>query len=816
MLKRWTHLTRILCVGLGLMLLLSVPGLSQAEWINITDELTVSMGRPKSSKRNLVWISQFYVTNASAEPIQGPLRVVITSSTAPLSTTYGAPDGTTADGKPYYNIVTDPAYTLYPGASSPTVEICFELTRKRPSYQVRVELDRQAPPPGPVLSVEPTSLDFGSILVGGTDTQSFTVGNTGDEDLHVTDIQVGGDGFQLYPPLSFTVPPGATRQAVSVGLSPEAAGSYTGIVTVLSDGGTSDVMLSGTGEQSLEPGDIQAVTALDFGTVFEGVSVKGTLTVGNEGAGLLTISGARTDDPAFSVEPEPGNLLPFALLPEEHRAFRVALTPPPGTGGKTLTGRLSIQSDDPDQNPFSVALQGDVIPLEYAAPQNLPVLSARVRNPDDQITAASCANVTGEVLLTADVESGDSFTLTLVDGTGAGVTSAPEPAPLGGGLAGFGPVYACGLSDGVATLKLTYHRVGEPLGTFTGHPAVKSTSTLLPPVLDPLSPVTLHSLIQVCGSSRQQTTVTIAGGASTVSTTLSLGQTRFCLDVPLRQNTENTLVASAVDDVAPISRPTAWARPVQVVHLDPTEIVIASVDSRPLTTAEIEALVASGVIDLDDPENYHFSMFTVVLNIGGTEIRPSPFPYGIGPGGTWNPKLPPPISGTSITIRLPELPDGTVIPAVIIIDGTIKTLKELFQVTIALLNTSQSFQLAEVAARIRLPPGLTAISSGVGDVVAEVPPPSEVEDVEVVTIGSIAPGATGMGQFIVRGDALGTYEVEVGHAGFITEGGSLTPSHSTARAPPPFRSMARRSSTWSSGTRARWTLTTWSPVRSTT
>jgi len=765
---------RLICL-FGLVIPLGLPANAHAEWIDVTDRLDVHMERPKPDKKNLVWRSDFYVTNIFWESLRGPLRVVVTDSSLPVSSDYGAPDGTTDAEEPYYDIVTDPDYLLLPGVDSPTIGIYFEYDRKRVTYEVRVELD--APPPEP-LSVLPLSLDFGAVLVGGSKDLCFSVGNQGDADLTVSAIQVAGFGFQVFPPLSFTIPAGGAGQAISARFSPDTEGPFTGTVTVLSDGGSAGVALSGSGEIGFEPGDIAVVTALALGAVAEGETVEKGLAIGNEGAGLLAVTTATTSDPAFAVEPTPGDSLPFVLNPGEVRTLQVALTPPAGSGGDSLTTDLSIGSDDPDEDPLLVALSGDVIPAGVSALETLPVVSTRVRDPDDLITAESCASVGGQVLFTPAAAEGDSFAVTLTDSAGNETASPASAVPGGGGATDFGPIDACALRDGVVTPRVAYYRNGEPLGKYAGSTAVKHTGTLPAPLLDPVDPVTVFGVIEVCGSARQQTGVYIQGGASTVSARLGVGETAFCLDVPLRRNTENTLIATAVDDVAPAPRPTASAAPIRVVHLDPSEVVIAEADARPLTIEEIQTLVENGVLDLDDPENYRASLFTVVLSLGAEPDSPTltvsePVAVRISDGTVKTTTF---VGSTNVTkVIVVPTPDGGTLPGVIVIDRRIATLKELFQVTIALLNNSDHFVLDEVAARIQLPAGLTAISSGIGSDIEEVPPPSEVEDLETVVIGEIVAGETGMGQFIVRGDSVGTHPVTIGYAGFITEGGLPAP-----------------------------------------
>ncbi len=317
-------------------------------------------------------------------------------------------------------------------------------------------------------------------------------------------------------------------------------------------------------------------------------------------------------------------------------------------------------------------------------------------------------------------------------------------------------------------------------------------ASLTPPVLDPLPGATIFSSIQVCGTSRSDTTVRIEGGVRPVSIDLDANTERFCLDVPLRLNTENTLTASAIDNLTPAPKPVAYAQPVQIVHVDPSKVIISEVTARPLTTEEIEELVANGVINLDDPANFNVSMFTVVLTIGSQQVTISQ-PVAVsrtrgtvsfGGGGGWTSisgggggGFPSsgggtPSRGSSAQLVVITTNDGQTIPGVIIIDGRIKTLKEFFQVTIALFNTTEMFTLADMNAGIVLPTGLTPIRAGIGSDVSDV---STDGPIDTVHIGVIGPGETGIGQFIIRGDEEGTHEIKVRFAGFLTGGGLPEP-----------------------------------------
>jgi len=663
--------------------------------------------------------------------------------------------------------------------------------------------------PGPLaegqLTVNPSTLDIGDVLVGGSATAGITFGNSGNAPLAVTSITAGGP-FTVFAPTAFTIPNEGADRSVNIGFTPPTAGTFNQLLTIVSNTGTPvSVTVTGNGVIPSEPGDISAPQSLEFGLVEEAATAEKTLTINNTGHGPLSITAASTNDTAYMVATVPGDNLPLTINPGESRNLVVSFTPPMASAGTTLTADLTLTSNDPDEGTLLVALEGRAEAVQAALPNN-PVLSARVHyNPFDLITAATCASVGGEIKFGTASSAADSYKVILTDQGGSTATSAVFMATNGAGTGTFSGIDACALGDGVVSVKVLATVGGQLLPAFSGTPAVKNTTSFSAPVLDPVEPVSVQPKVQVCGTSRANTTVRIEGGTSPVSMVLDGSTTNFCLDVPLRRNTSNTLIASAVDDLAVAPKPVASAQPISVVHLDPSEIIVAQADSRPLTTEEVETLVANGVINLDDPSNFNVSMFTVVLTIGSfpvTVSQPVAVPVvsggggggggGGGSGGSvsyggtgssgWAPVAPgssppPPLPVTGCTTGCTQVviintPSGQTIPGVIIIDGRIKTLKEFFQVTIAIENTSDDFTLVDMEATVDLPAGLTAVRAGLGTDVADV---NTAGAIDRVTLGSIAPGATGTGQFIVRGDGIGTHAVNVDFNGFLTGGGLTEP-----------------------------------------
>ena len=643
-----------------------------------------------------------------------------------------------------------------------------------------------APPPIPVVNV--TDVDFGDVIVGASAFASFEVSNSGAAPLVVSGVQSSGLPFTVFPPASFIVAPAGIGQLVNLGFAPASEGDFTGTITLVNNTGT-DATINVTGRGIPEPGtgDIDTVDSVLFSNVEETVSVEKIVTLANTGEGLLTVNNATTNDPAFEVFTTPGDILPFTLNPSETRNLIVRFTPPAGTADTTISAALEIASDDVDEAARFVDLSGSVVAATDVLVNN-SLLAAQVDS--SLITASSCFSVGGQVQFSSDSSSADNFKIVLAHQNGESVESVLIGAIEGAGVATFDGIDACGLQDGVIEVLAVLDKAGVVLPAFTGTPAVKNTSLLDPPVLGLVPVFSLSSSVEICGTSRMDTTVLIEGGSSAVSVKLDSVTTAFCLNVPLRRNTQNTLIASAIDDLDLAPRDVATALPVQIVQVDLADIVVASAFSRPLSVDEIDSLVDEGVIDLNEAENFNVSMFTVVLTIGSfpvtisqpVVVNPSSGAVsygryrsnggGISFGGWSGGGGALPSSGGCVygcaQIVIIRPPTGPAIPGVIIIDGRIKTLKEFFQVGLALFNTSPIFNLGDMNASIDVPGGLTPIRAGIGLDVNHINLDGEVDS---VLIGDIGPGETGIAQFLIRGDGIGTHRINVDFDGVINGGG---------------------------------------------
>ncbi|WP_158638410.1 choice-of-anchor D domain-containing protein [Panacibacter ginsenosidivorans] len=134
-------------------------------------------------------------------------------------------------------------------------------------------------------------MDFGSIDVGTTASQTLKINNNGNSDLTVTSISYSAAGYAGN--WSGVISAGDVQE-VTVSFSPSSAQSYPCTLTVNCDltGGNNTALLSGAGKQVQQKTRIISLSGdLSFGDVAIGDTHHSTLTIYNTGNSDLTING---------------------------------------------------------------------------------------------------------------------------------------------------------------------------------------------------------------------------------------------------------------------------------------------------------------------------------------------------------------------------------------------------------------------------------------------------------------------------------------------------------------------------------------------
>ena len=142
------------------------------------------------------------------------------------------------------------------------------------------------------LVVSPSSRDYGTVLVGQTSNQTFSVINTGQVTLTGT-ATVSGVTFAIVSGSPFSVP-GSQTGLVTVSFSPGSPVSFNDTVVFVSNGGNSSNAVAGIG---LTPAQLGVSPSIrEFGTIATGTTAQASFVVTNLGgstlSGTATVSGA--------------------------------------------------------------------------------------------------------------------------------------------------------------------------------------------------------------------------------------------------------------------------------------------------------------------------------------------------------------------------------------------------------------------------------------------------------------------------------------------------------------------------------------------
>jgi hypothetical protein len=211
----------------------------------------------------------------------------------------------------------------------------------------------------PEIAADPATISFGSVCANLSTERTLTVRNDGDTDLSIGSIAA--------PALPFAkASDGCSGRTLSqsescvltMRFSPEGEGSFNGSLGIPSndpDEATLTVALTGTGTFSGSCPDIALLPdgSLSFPNIYEGVTAEQTLTVRNEGNSNLEINGITYPATPFSVSSD--NCSNRTLQPAGSCEVTVRFAP---EGPGSFSSGFDISSNDPDENPLAVSLNG--------------------------------------------------------------------------------------------------------------------------------------------------------------------------------------------------------------------------------------------------------------------------------------------------------------------------------------------------------------------------------------------------------------------------------------------------------------------------
>ncbi len=199
------------------------------------------------------------------------------------------------------------------------------------------------------LSANPASINFGSILIGGSGSSTVTLTNSGTAAVSVSAASASGTGFTVSGFTAGTMNPGATT-SFTVKFAPAAAGNAAGSVSVASNapGSPLTIGLSGSGTTTQAQLSINP-SSLTFNNVNVGSNASQTITLTNNGNAALNIAAGTISGSGYTMTAAPATI-------NAGSSGTVTVTFAPTAEG-SATGSISITSNAPG-SPATIALSG--------------------------------------------------------------------------------------------------------------------------------------------------------------------------------------------------------------------------------------------------------------------------------------------------------------------------------------------------------------------------------------------------------------------------------------------------------------------------
>ena len=205
------------------------------------------------------------------------------------------------------------------------------------------------------LAFNPTSLRFGEVVIGQSESLPVTVTNKGTSGFTVSTL-TATTGYSVSQPTLPLILAAGQSLSLTITFKPTASGSLGGKVTF-----NSSIALDVHGTGTLSTSLIPNPSSVAFGNVQDGSTAKSFVTLTNGKKGNTTVSSVVTNGTGFAVQGLP---LPLTLTPGQSFTFTTTFTPQvtgqvsgtlqvmnsrnstsawvPLTGTGTATGQLSV------------------------------------------------------------------------------------------------------------------------------------------------------------------------------------------------------------------------------------------------------------------------------------------------------------------------------------------------------------------------------------------------------------------------------------------------------------------------------------------
>jgi hypothetical protein len=212
------------------------------------------------------------------------------------------------------------------------------------------------------LSLSTTSLDFKSVVVGQTGTQTLQITNSGRKTVKLINIGLSSSQFTIAGATTpLTIQPASTL-SLTVSFAPTAAGAESATLSIVSKSSVSPqvVSLAGTGEKAYAS-LVVSPSSINFGNETLKTVKSQTVTLQNDGDISLTIQSVAGAGGAFACSNLPAGT---SIAAGQQLTFQVTFDP-------TVAGAASATISFTGSNissPATLALSGDGVNASSSSP----------------------------------------------------------------------------------------------------------------------------------------------------------------------------------------------------------------------------------------------------------------------------------------------------------------------------------------------------------------------------------------------------------------------------------------------------------------
>lgn len=212
------------------------------------------------------------------------------------------------------------------------------------------------------LSAIPSSVNFGSVTLGLTNSQSISLTNTGSANVQISRASVAGAGFRITGLSASTIISPGESVTFNVSFRPSTASALSATASIYSNASNSPLQISLTGTGTASNASLGvSPTSLSFGNVTVGASNTLDLTLTNSGNLNITIYKVNVPSSAFTTSGVSNGLI---LAPSQTATLAVTYLP---ASVSSASGNLSI-SNSATTSPIKITVTGSGV---QSAPQSV-------------------------------------------------------------------------------------------------------------------------------------------------------------------------------------------------------------------------------------------------------------------------------------------------------------------------------------------------------------------------------------------------------------------------------------------------------------